>query len=316
MTWVNPPGLVRIAVFWVFGLSLFFSLTAVLQAQYTDVPMDGRAEDWLVTYGPGEIYWQRFGHNAIWIRDSGRQLDHVFNFGFFDFEQENFLQRFIQGRMLYFSAAHPAEQEFSQYVGEGRSIRAQQLNLTPDQLGQLTRYLLGEVQPENRDYLYDYYYNNCSTRVRDALDIAFDGRLSDMLANSPAAQTLRQHTSRSTSMAPLFHLGLEIGLGSPIDRPINQWEEMFLPAELADAMSKAVMERDSMVQPLVVEDVVLVESLMPAPESEAASQWLNYLWPVLASLLLIWLLSTTMAGWQLTTPQRQRKNLLVLQHAL
>jgi hypothetical protein len=122
-------------------------------------------EVWLVTYGPGEIYWQRFGHNAIWIRDTGLGLDHVFNFGFFDFEQENFFLRFLQGRLLYFSAAQPAQREFSNYIDENRSIRAQRLKLSPEQSLRLVEYLVDEVQPENRDYLYDYYTNNCSTRV-------------------------------------------------------------------------------------------------------------------------------------------------------
>ena len=80
---------------------------------------------WLVTYGPGEIYWQRFGHNAIWIRDPQRGLDHVFNFGFFDFAQQDFMLRFLRGRMLYFSAAQPARDEFAAYMDENRSIRAQ-----------------------------------------------------------------------------------------------------------------------------------------------------------------------------------------------
>jgi hypothetical protein len=87
-------------------------------------------EVWLVTYGPGEIYWQRFGHNAIWIRDPALGLDHVFNFGFFDFAQEDFFLRFLQGRMLYFSAAQPARDEFAAYIDENRSIRAQRLDWT------------------------------------------------------------------------------------------------------------------------------------------------------------------------------------------
>ena len=87
------------------------------------------SETWLVTYGPGDIYWQRFGHNAIWIRDAGLGLDHVFNFGFFDFEQEDFFLHFLQGRMLYFSAAQPARDEFAAYINENRSIRAQRLDL-------------------------------------------------------------------------------------------------------------------------------------------------------------------------------------------
>ena len=127
---------------------------------------------WLVTYGPGEVYWQRFGHNAIWIREPARGLDHVFNFGFFDFAQQDFFLRFLQGRMMYFSAAQPAQQEFAAYIDENRSIRAQRLDLSPEQAAWLTGYLLEEVRPENRDYLYDYYRNNCSTRVRDAIDRA------------------------------------------------------------------------------------------------------------------------------------------------
>ena len=91
------------------------------------------SEAWLVTYGPGEIYWQRFGHNAIWIRDPGLGLDHVFNFGFFDFRQQDFFLRFLQGRMLYFSAARPAREEFAEYIDENRSIRAQKLDLSAQQ---------------------------------------------------------------------------------------------------------------------------------------------------------------------------------------
>jgi hypothetical protein len=245
------------------------------------------SQTWLVTYGPGEIYWQRFGHNAIWIRDQTRRLDHVFNFGFFDFEQENFFLRFVQGRMLYFSAASPAQREFSQYVSEGRSIRAQQLNLTPSQVERLTGYLLNETQPENRDYLYDYYANNCSTRVRDALDFALDGWLKGELTGQSAHQSLRHHTRRSTSMAPFFHLGLEIGLGSKIDKPVTRWDEMFLPSELADAMADALFERDSIVQPLVLEDVILSGSELTPPDKVPAPVWFRYLAASLAILGLV-----------------------------
>ena len=105
-------------------LALFLSISSF--AADTEPSME--TEAWLVTYGPGEIYWERFGHNAIWIRDAGLGLDHVFNFGFFDFEQENFFLNFLQGRMLYFSAARPAREEFAGYINQNRSIRAQRLD--------------------------------------------------------------------------------------------------------------------------------------------------------------------------------------------
>ncbi len=218
-------------------------------------------EVWLVTYGPGQVYWQRFGHNAVWIRDADLGLDHTFNFGFFDFEQENFFLRFLQGRMLYFSAAQPAANEFAQYIDENRAIRAQRLALTAEQALGLTDFLVEEVQPENRDYLYDYYLDNCSTRVRDVLDAATGGALRDATANVPAAQNFRDHTRRLSQADFWLYLGLELGLGAPVDRPISRWEEFFIPGELAEGVAALALAGD----PVVVEDVVIHASTAEPP---------------------------------------------------
>ena len=214
-------------------LALFNASTLFAQ----DLPEARETQVWLVTYGPGEIYWQRFGHNAIWIRDRERGLDHAFNFGFFDFEQENFFLRFLQGRMLYFSAARPAQDEFTAYINENRSIRAQRLDLSVDQKEHLTRFLLNEIKPENRDYLYDYYRNNCSTRVRDALDMGLGGLLREKFEPLAGAQTWREHTRRLTVDDFWLYLGLEIVLGATIDREIDRWDELFIPSELAGALT-------------------------------------------------------------------------------
>ena len=241
-------------------------------------------EVWLVTYGPGEIYWQRFGHNAIWIRDEGLGLDHVFNFGFFDFEQDGFIWRFVQGRLLYFSAAQPAQSEFSQYINENRSIRAQRLALTPEQALDLADYLVREIQPENRDYLYDYYRNNCSTRVRDALDIALGGVLRERSASSQAGLNWREHTRRLTVPDYWLYLGLELGLGSSVDRRISRWDEFFIPAELAEGVAKISVDDGGSSYPLVAEDLVLFDSTAADPPEQPASWWPRYLW--IAGLLL------------------------------
>ncbi len=265
---------------------LTLALTALMQGP---ARADDDAGVWLVTYGPGEIYWQRFGHNAIWIRDPRRQLDHTFNFGFFDFSQQDFFTRFLQGRMLYFSAAQPAQEEFSQYLAENRSIRAQRLNLNGQQREALTRYLLHEVRPENRDYLYDYYDNNCSTRVRDALDFAFDSLLRDQLATQVGVQSLRDHTRRSTNSVPWLYLFLEIGLGSTVDLPATRWDELFLPSELASTMAEMVFRRDGIEQPAVLEDTWLYRSDSRPIGVRPASVWGSYLAATVALLaLLFW----------------------------
>jgi hypothetical protein len=195
------------------------------------------AEAWLVTFGSGEIYWERFGHNAIWLREPAAGLDHTFNFGFFDFKEKNFILRFIRGRMLYFSAAQSAAREFEFYRQENRSIRVQKLNLTAAQYGNLRDYLLNEIKPENRDYHYDYYLNNCSTRIRDALDIALDGALSARTRTVPAVLNFRDHTRRLTHTQFWYYLGLELALGFPVDRVITRCDEMFIPIVVAEEMA-------------------------------------------------------------------------------
>ena len=286
MSWRNRPrsGICLVYLCFLLGLGCFpASASTVDESRNT-------AETWLVTYGPGEIYWQRFGHNAIWIRDPQLGLDHVFNFGFFDFAQENFMLRFLRGRMLYFSAAQPAREEFSAYIDEDRSIRAQRLALSPEQQQQLTGFLLHEVRPENRNYRYDYYRNNCSTRVRDALDQALGGRLSADFGRLPAAQTWRDHTRRLTVADFWLYLGLEIALGAPVDRPIDAWQEMFIPALLADAVAGMQLESGDGRVPLALEDVMLFESPRDGPAAAPRAWWPRYLLASLAALAAAWLL--------------------------
>jgi hypothetical protein len=273
---LSLPRFLSILLLLLCSFSAFANVETEAEVKTGVQPAD--TEVWLVTYGPGEIYWQRFGHNAIWIRDAQLGLDHVFNFGFFDFSQEKFFLRFLQGRMLYFSAAQPAREEFSAYINEDRSIRAQKLDLAPEQKLRLIETLLEEIRPENRDYLYDYYENNCSTRIRDAIDLALEGVLEAEFERVPASQTWRDHTRRLTAQDFWLYLGLEIGLGPPVDQPISLWDEMFVPAVLADS-----------IVPLVLEDVMLYQSTLDPPASFPTAGWPRYLLISLGLVLFIFL---------------------------
>jgi hypothetical protein len=252
-------------------------------------------EVWLVTYGPGEIYWQRFGHNGIWIRDDDLGLDHVFNFGFFDFAQADFLQNFLQGRLLYFVAAQPVQQEFSQYINENRSIRVQRLALAPEQALKLADFLVNEAQPANRDYLYDYYWNNCSTRVRDALDVALGGVLHNRFGALPAKMNMRDQTRRLTVADFWLYLGLELGLGSPVDRRVTRWDEFFIPGVLAESIVETSGASGSVGDRLVLEDTSIYASTLPAPPENVTAWWPRYL--LLSTALLG--LSSALCRWVL-----------------
>jgi hypothetical protein len=264
-------------------LGALLALCWLPEGQAAGSPPDS-TEVWLVTYGPGQIYWQRFGHNAIWIRNAQRGLDHTFNFGFFDFAQENFMLRFLRGRMLYFSAARLATDEFAEYIDDNRSIRVQRLALSHAQTEELTAFLLKEIRPENRDYRYDYYLNNCSTRVRDALDRALGGQLADRFSRQQATQSWRDHTRRLSSADFWLYLGLEIALGAAVDQPISRWDEMFIPELLAESVAAMEVEAANGRIELVQEDAVLFESTLREPPATPRAWWPRYL---LASLGLV-----------------------------
>ncbi len=265
----RPPTFLRPALT---TLALIF---LALSARAAELPPPETPEAWLVTYGPGEIYWQRFGHNAIWLREPGG-LDHTFNFGFFDFEQENFLLRFVRGRMLYFAAAVPAEREMALYREEGREVRVQRLDLSAEAYARLRDHLLWHVQPENREYLYDYYLDNCSTRIRDALDLALDGDLSRAFRERPAGQNFRAHTRRSTQADTDYYFGLVTGLGLPVDRPIDRWAEMFLPAVVADRGASMSVGQGSQARTLVTSDRLLTPGRVNTPPAEPGRTWPRY----------------------------------------
>ncbi|UJM91536.1 DUF4105 domain-containing protein [Rhodanobacter denitrificans] len=183
----------------------------------------------LITYGPGETYWERFGHDAIELRDtvSGEAVN--FNYGVFDFSEKNFLLNFARGRMHYLMDAAPSDADERYYVEAGRSITRQRLALTAEQATALRDFLLWNLRPENAGYAYDYYVDNCTTRVRDALDKALGGMLATQLKAHAGDMTYRQQTVRLMSAQPWLMLLLDLGLGPYADQPLDAWQESFLP---------------------------------------------------------------------------------------
>src|SRR5690606_8121184 len=124
----------------------------------------------LMTMGPGQQIWERFGHNAIWVRDTVQGIDLVYNFGMFDSFAPGFVTNFIKGRPLYWLAAFDLRTTLAQYDAARRSIEVQELALPQEQKAQLAFALAENARPDNREYRYDYFLDNCSTRIRDALD--------------------------------------------------------------------------------------------------------------------------------------------------
>jgi hypothetical protein len=210
----------------------------------------------LVTIEPGELYWQRFGHNAILLRDpsSGRSVS--YNFGYFDFAQQDFLLRFVRGRMLYQAVAIDGDRDIEGYLAEHRRVWIQELRLDAAAVEILAQHLADHVRPENRDYRYDYYAINCSTKVRDALDLALGGALKKATEHRSHGWTYRRFTRAYAQDELWMYLGTDLALGQPVDEPLSIWQEAFIPGELKRQIREITLADG---QPLVVN-----ERLLPA----------------------------------------------------
>ena len=249
------------------------SRAGIVDAPGADLRVD------LYTYGPGAVYWERFGHDALVITDTASGEAYAFNYGLFDFEQKDFYFNFARGIMIYRAAAWPAADDIQQYSGEGRSITDQHLNLTPAQRAALRDFLVWNVQPEHARYRYRYFADNCTTRVRDALNRALDGALQRQLTG-PVAETYRSETDRLMSGQPWLMYLLDLGLGPYADQPLTRWTGAFIPARLMQEL-RGVRASDG--APLVQSETVVSPQRLPSPPAQAP----DMRWPLLIAGLVL-----------------------------
>jgi len=229
---------------------------------------------WLLTAAPGEAVWERFGHNAIRVLDTNTGRDVAYNWGIFDFDQVDFIPRFLKGQMLYMMAPFQAGPMVDSYARADREIVAQELDLTPSQRLAIRDFAERNALPQNREYFYDYFLDNCSTRIRDVLDLALGGALADRFGADPTGTTWRFHTRRLTQIDPFLFTGMDLLLGRPGDESISTWQEMFLPMTLRDAARvMTIVGDDGTSRPLVKSEAVLSPSSRE-PEAAAPPSWL------------------------------------------
>jgi len=232
----------------------------------TDAALAAAPDISLLTFGPGEIYWERFGHNAIVVRDpvSGHALS--YNYGIFDFEEDDFFVNFLRGHMRYQMAANDADDDIAIYAAQGRFVVEQQLRFAPDQARALAAFLEWNRRPENVHYRYEYFTSNCSTKVRDALDDALGGALRAQLTSPSRGYTFRLLTAALTSPQPLLMGVLDAGLGPYADRRLSFWDDSFIPMQLmAHLREIQVPEPDGRMVPLVVAERMLAPARLRAP---------------------------------------------------
>ncbi|WP_421752977.1 DUF4105 domain-containing protein [Croceimicrobium sp.] len=233
-------------------------------------PLSSSAEISLITCGPGqnELY-SAFGHSAVRVKDPAQNIDWVFNYGIFDFDQPNFYLNFARGHLLYMLALTDWQRFQYSYQREGRFIHEQVLDLDSLQAQAYFEFLWNNARPENRDYYYDYFYDNCATRVRDGLEIALGSKyvqFSDSTFYQPAL-SIRELCDEYLVYQAWGDLGIDLCLGLPMDKQADARIEMFLPDLLEAAFAEAVIIDAQGTRPLVRESRVVYPQVAKAQKS-------------------------------------------------
>lgn len=202
----------------------------------------------VLTCSPGDDLYSLFGHNALRITDSVKRLDIIYNWGTFDFNDPDFYIKFMRGKLLYFLEPDGLRDFLAEYQYENRSVTEQVLNLSCDKKMQILKAVELNMQGDNRFYKYDFLFDNCTTRIRDIVEKNVAG-IKINAALIPGGTTFRNmiHSYLDKGSQPWSKLGIDILLGSKIDRAVTNNEAMFLPDYLMKGIDSSTINGETIV---------------------------------------------------------------------
>jgi hypothetical protein len=247
-----------------------------------------KAQFWevsLLTADPGTELYSSFGHSAIRMREIGPEgRDLVFNFGTFDFDTPNFYGKFATGKLNYMLSVVNYDRFIIEYDYYKRGLREQVLDLNQEQKDFLLQHLDAQYDPARRFYKYDFFYNNCATKIRDAFEIAMGEQLvwSDSIAEE---KTFRNLIDEFVLPLPWADFGIDLALGAVIDRPATELEKQFLPTYMEQAFANATIDENGVSRPLVKQSRVLLEY----PKEDAQQSLFN-------PTIVFWLIAVVFAA--------------------
>lgn len=237
---------------------LFFALWAGGLQSQNAVALSDNAQVSLMTVAPGEYLYSTFGHSALRVSDPANRIDRCYNYGTFDFDQPGFILKFCRGKLLYFLDIEPYKGFERGNLIDRRAMQEQVLDLSPEQKRRLFERLQENAKEENRYYKYDFFYDNCATRIRDMVETTFGSSISWDSSSLALGTTMRQLLAPYMKNQPWTHFGMNLALGYAADRVALARDFMFLPdhmhnqfatARVGDGVSLVVTERRLPVQP-------------------------------------------------------------------
>jgi hypothetical protein len=267
-------------------LTIFILFITTFTAARTDVIPDsilsGSSRISLLTAAPGEELYSAFGHTGIRVTDYKNNLDVVFNYGTFDFGQPGFYTNFVKGKMLYMLSVSSFDNFMKEYVYDQRSVSEQVLHLGFTDKQKIFSFLHNNALPENREYFYDFFWDNCATRPRDVFENVLGNRIQYHTDNASFEKNKTMHDMLRIYVGnrPWIDYGFDLILGLPCEMIASPRDQTFLPDYLAKYIACASIDG----KPLVSNTELLL--LFPLPEINTAFR------PVLLSIILVFIALT------------------------
>ncbi len=276
-------ALLRLLFFGGFVFSIFPSLLFAEDQLSSPADSDSLVVK-LITVGPGDEVYSWWGHTALVVEDSAAGASYLYDYGQFTFDSENFLRNFAVGKLWFSVGRSPTRLALNFWASEIRDIRIQELNLAPEVEAEIFTKLEFDHRPENRIYLYDHYYDNCATRLRDIIDSAVDGQFLDEYSRV-SDFTFRELSRQYSYFHPFMDRILMFLMSGRIDRAIPMYDEMFLPLQLEKLVEDFVYTaEDGTVTPLVKESTVYSAAPRRKPVREHPPSPMGYMIPLGAFL--------------------------------
>ena len=212
----------------------------------------------IVSAGPGEELYEKFGHAAIRIKDPVLNLDLIYNYGIFDFNAPNFYTNFTQGKMYYLLARYDFKYFLASYKKESRWLKQQVLDLNQEEKQHFFLYLENNVLPENATYLYDPFFDNCASKLKDIVSIILDDAVilnSQKIKNNKTLRALMNHEIYWNTWG---NFGINLIAGTILDAKRTQLEYTYLPDYLFETIKNGKIKRNNKLIDLVKREEFLL----------------------------------------------------------
>lgn len=244
-------------------LILIFLFASEVRAQQKQ--LSSQAEISVLTIGPGTSLNDSFGHNAFRIKDTLLGIDYTYNYGVFNFNTPNFYTKFARGKLNYRIEKNQYKNFINFYISQNRTVKEQVLDLSQFEKQTLSDFLVNNYKPENQYYLYDFFFDNCATKIRDVIPIILKEDINFKEPEGFTQKTFRRLIQDHVDRNSWGGFGIDLALGSVIDKKATANEHMFLPKYIYLFFENATINSS---KPLVKQSNILFESIKkPKPDN-------------------------------------------------